>query len=85
MLVARDHQRDTTQTLKIENPFLDDDVAVVEKKVSAKVDDRNDTVLNYFVAYITPYDTRVEKVDRMVLSPTGVYDTVGYTFYRIKQ
>ncbi|AXY76365.1 hypothetical protein D3H65_21245 [Paraflavitalea soli] len=48
------------------------------------VGDKKDTLFNYFIAYITPYDTKVEKVDKLVLSPTGIYDTVSYTFYCVK-
>jgi hypothetical protein len=48
------------------------------------VDERKDTLFNCFIAYLTPYDTKVEKVDKMVLNPTSIYDTVSYTFYRIK-
>ncbi|HEX6181938.1 MAG TPA: hypothetical protein VFZ47_11880 [Chitinophagaceae bacterium] len=48
------------------------------------VDQNNDTLFNYFIAYVTPYDTKVEKVDRLVLNPNSIYDTVSYTFYRVK-
>jgi hypothetical protein len=49
------------------------------------LNEKKDTILNMFIAYITPYDSKVEKIDRMVLSPNGIYDTINYTFYRIKQ
>ncbi len=48
------------------------------------IDEKQDTLFNCFIAYITPYDSKVEKVDKMVLSPTGIYDTISYTFYRIE-
>lgn len=48
------------------------------------IDENKDTLFNFFIAFITPYDSKVEKVDKMVLSPTGIYDTISYTFYRIK-
>jgi hypothetical protein len=49
------------------------------------VGEKNDTFFNYFIAYTTPYDTKTEKVDKMVLNQNSVYDTVSQTFYRIKQ
>ncbi len=51
------------------------------------IDEKNDTLFNYFIAYITPYDAHAldNGYDKMVLNPKGIYDTVGYTFYRIKQ
>lgn len=48
------------------------------------VNEKNDTLFNFFIAYITPYDSKTEKVDRMILNPNSIYDTVSYTFYRIK-
>ena len=47
--------------------------------------EQHDTLFNYYIAYVTPYDTKVEKTDRMVLNPRSMYDTVGFTFFRIKQ
>lgn len=49
------------------------------------VNQNKDTLFNYFIAYVTPYDTKADKTDRMVLSPSGIYDTISYVFYRIKQ
>lgn len=49
------------------------------------MNNNNDTVFNFFISYITPYDSKAEKVDRMVLKPDSIYDTTGYVFYRIKQ
>ena len=46
--------------------------------------DGKDTLMNFFIAYVTPYDSKVDKVDRLVLSPHGIYDTVSYTFFRLK-
>ena len=48
------------------------------------VDEKHDTILNSFFAYVTPYDTRTEKIDRLVLSSNSIYDTASYTFYRIE-
>lgn len=46
--------------------------------------EKHDTLFQFFIAYITPYDTKVEKVDRMVLRPNSIYDTVSYIFFRVK-
>jgi len=43
-----------------------------------------DTIFNYYVAYITPYGSKVNKTDRMVLMANGRNDTTGYTFFRLK-
>ena len=48
------------------------------------VDQNNDTLFNWFISYVTPYDTNVEKVDRLVFKPNSIYDTVSYTFFRVK-
>lgn len=49
------------------------------------LNEKNDTIFNYFIAYITPYDTKVNSYDKMVLNQKSIYDTAGFTFYRIKQ
>ena len=49
------------------------------------VSDKNDTVFNHLIAYITPYDTKVSTLDKMILNRNSVYDTLGYTFYRVSQ
>ncbi|WP_018630979.1 hypothetical protein [Niabella aurantiaca] len=48
-------------------------------------DASGDTIFNYFVAYITPYDSKTDKTDRMELSVNGKADTTGYTFFRLNQ
>lgn len=47
--------------------------------------EKGDTLFNYYVRYLTGYDMTIDKVDKMILSPNSVFDTVEYTFYRIKQ
>ncbi|MES2774441.1 MAG: hypothetical protein V4722_09665 [Bacteroidota bacterium] len=49
-------------------------------------DDKNDTVFNYFIAYVTPYDAYAlnRGYDKLMLNPNNFYDTVSYTFYRVK-
>ena len=49
------------------------------------LNEKSDTIFNYFIAYITPYDTKVNSYDKMLLNPKSTYDTAGFTFYRIKQ
>lgn len=44
-----------------------------------------DTLFNYYIRYITPYNSTVDKYSKMVLSPNSVFDTIEYVFYRIKQ
>ena len=46
---------------------------------------QGDTLFNYFVQYVTPYGSTVDKYDRLVLNPNSVFDTISYQFYRIKQ
>ncbi len=48
------------------------------------VGQNGDTLLNFFIAYVTPYDSKVSKVDKMVLNPNSIYDTISYVFYRVK-
>ena len=43
------------------------------------------TLFNYYVRYLTKYDMTIDKVDKMMLSPNNVFDTLAFTFYRIKQ
>lgn len=47
--------------------------------------ENGDTLFNYYVRYYTKYDMTIDKVDKMILSPNSVYDTLAYTYYRIKQ
>ena len=49
------------------------------------ITDDHDTLFNHFIAYITPYNSTVDKVDRLVLNQHSIYDTLSTTFYRIKQ
>ena len=44
-----------------------------------------DTLFNYYMRYLTKYDMTIDKVDKMELSPNSVFDTLGFTFFRIKQ
>jgi len=44
-----------------------------------------DTIFNYYVRYLTKYDMTIDKIDKMILSPGGVLDTMEYTFYRIRK
>jgi hypothetical protein len=46
---------------------------------------KGDTLFNYYVRYLTKYDMTIDKVDKMILSPYNVFDTMAFTFYRIKQ
>ena len=48
------------------------------------IDEKRDTLFNFFIAYITPYDSKTDKIDKLVLNPNSIYDTVSYVFYRIK-
>ena len=48
------------------------------------VGEGGDTLFNFYLAYLTPYDSKVSKVDKMILHPHSLYDTVSYTFYRVK-
>jgi hypothetical protein len=42
-----------------------------------------DTLLNHYLASITPCGSTVTKVDRMVLKANSRYDTVSFLFYRV--
>lgn len=50
------------------------------------ISDKSDTLFNHFIAYITPNDAFASDAgyDKMVLHENGIYDTVAYTFYRVK-
>ncbi len=47
--------------------------------------EKGDTLFNYYVRYLTKYDMTIDKVDKMILSPNNVFDTLAFTFFRIKQ
>lgn len=47
--------------------------------------EKGDTIFNYYVRYLTRYTMTIDKVDKMILSPNSVFDTIGYTFYRVKK
>lgn len=47
--------------------------------------EKGDTIFNYYVRYLTRYNMTIDKVDKMILSPNSVFDTIGYTFYRVKK
>ena len=49
------------------------------------INQKGDTLFNYYVRYLTKYDMTIDKVDKMMLSPNNVFDTLAFTFYRIKQ
>lgn len=48
------------------------------------ISDNGDTIFNYYVRYITPYNSTVDKYAKLILNPNSVFDTVEYVFYRIK-
>ena len=47
------------------------------------ISDGGDTLFNFYMASVTPYGSTVTKVDRMVLQPNSLYDTVSFLFYRV--
>jgi hypothetical protein len=47
--------------------------------------DKGDTIFNYYVRYITPYNSTIDKYAKLVLNANSVFDTAEYIFYRIKQ
>ena len=47
--------------------------------------EKGDTLFNYYIQYVTPYGSTVDKYDQLVLSPNSLFDTISYKFYRIKQ
>ena len=46
-----------------------------------------DTIINHYIAYITPYDAEAldNGYDKMVLNAVGSLDTAGLVFFRIKK
>lgn len=48
-------------------------------------DEKGDTLFNYFIQRVTPYNSTVDKYDQLILSPNSIFDTIVYKFYRIKQ
>lgn len=46
--------------------------------------ENGDTLFNFYLASVTPYDTKVMRVDRLVFQPNSLYDTVSFVFYRVK-
>jgi len=51
------------------------------------VSDKGDTIINHFIAYLTPYDAAAldKGYDKMILNAGGRLDTTGLVFYRIKE
>ena len=49
------------------------------------ISDKGDTIFNYYIRYVTPYNSTIDKYSRLILSPNNMFDTVEYVFYRIKQ
>lgn len=47
--------------------------------------EKGDTLFNYYMRYLTKYDMTIDKIDKMILSPHSIFDTMGFTFFRIKQ
>ena len=47
--------------------------------------ENGDTLFNYFIRSVTPYNSTVSKYDNLILSPNSIFDTIEYKFYRIKQ
>jgi len=47
--------------------------------------EKGDTLFNYYVRYLTQYNMTIDKIDKMVLNPKNVFDTLAFTFYRIQQ
>ncbi|MFT3677582.1 MAG: hypothetical protein QM781_16955 [Chitinophagaceae bacterium] len=50
------------------------------------VSDKGDTIINHYIAYLTPYDAAAldQGYDKMILNAGGRLDTAGLVFYRIK-
>lgn len=50
------------------------------------VSDQGDTIINHYIAYLTPYDAvALDKgYDKLILNSGGRLDTTGLVFYRIK-
>lgn len=75
-------------TIKIKGKFL------ISSSTSRNVDffprlyafkENGDTLFNYYIRSVTPYNSTVNKYDNLIVSPNSIYDTVEYKFYRIKQ
>ena len=49
------------------------------------ISDNGDTLMNYYIQYVTPYNSTIDKYDRLILSPHSMYDTVAWKFYRLKK
>lgn len=47
--------------------------------------ENGDTLFNYYIRSVTPYNSTVSKYDNLILSDNSLFDTVEYKFYRIKQ
>ncbi|OSZ73593.1 hypothetical protein CAP36_16370 [Chitinophagaceae bacterium IBVUCB2] len=47
--------------------------------------ENGDTLFNFYIRSVTPYNSTVSKYDNLILSPNSVFDTIEYKFYRIKQ
>lgn len=47
--------------------------------------ENGDTLFNYYIRSVTPYNSTVSKYDNLILSNNSIYDTIEYKFYRIKQ
>lgn len=50
------------------------------------VSDKGDTIINHYIAYLTPYDAAAldKGYDKLILNSGGRLDTAGLVFYRIK-
>lgn len=50
------------------------------------VSDKGDTIINHYIAYLTPYDAVAldQGYDKMILNAGGRLDTAGLVFYRLK-
>lgn len=47
---------------------------------------KGDTIINHYIAYLTPYDATAlnQGYDKLILNAGGGLDTAGLVFYRIK-
>ena len=45
--------------------------------------EKGDTLFNYYVRYLTKYNMTIDTIDKMVLNPNNVFDTLAFPFYRI--
>ncbi len=50
------------------------------------VSDKGDTIINHYIAYLTPYDAAAldKGYNKLILNSGGRLDTAGLVFYRIK-